>query len=261
MRMTFFSTIFRFCCVLVCFGFLAPSPAAGQPQTSTINNQVFSVNELVGFGFHRLAKIEPNFQQWVQRMPAYMNAPPMEKQNIMSNELHRLQNGFFQYRAEDHPIRIRLDGNILASNTFPQSQMDGTVTTVQLSLDGLPGAHIPVQVGNLWVAIIVEDIERFMEMRMNRREYNDFARQSALRSTSNRNADVVIDLVLRPVFVDTTQSMRIDGLEMWPMLMEIGNFTMWHKHRSREMHEMYVFNAPWFVSSAEQNLFDIYRNR
>lgn len=247
---------FRLCsvCVIlfaVFFALLRPFSVGALPSGR------YSESEKVGFAFHKLAKFDPDYKKWVTNMDSYMAAKPTDKVTMMQMETARLQNGYFNFMPDDDLVSLTIDARLRASNYFGVSQQRGKITDVTMELIDLPQNYFPFYIGGIWIAVVIKDFDFYTHFTFSPEEYNEFAEKVGLKRGYQLIQAVKVDLQLRPISVDTTSPVMLDGLEMWLMLAEVGEAIVW-RPIGRERLLIWAHNAPWFTSDIQKELLRLY---
>lgn len=217
----------------------------------------YSESEKVGFAFHKLAKFDPDYKKWVTNMDSYMAAKPTDKVAMMQKETARLQNGYFNFMPDDDLVSLTIDARLRASSYFGASQRAGTITNVTMELVDLPQNYFPFYIGGIWIAVVIKDFDSYTQFTFSPEEYSEFSKKVGLDSGYQLVQKVKVDLLLRPISVDTTSPVMLDGLEMWLMLAEVGEITVW-RPMGQERFLIWGHNAPWFTSDSQKELLRLY---
>jgi len=228
-------------------------------QGTALESGRYTESEKVGFAFHKLGKFPPKYEAWINEMERYQKARPAEKAELVHKERYRLESGFLNYIPDVDLTSISIEATIESSNYFQQSQVEGVTTDVTIRLVNLPENYFPFMIGGTWIAIVIKDFDLLNEKKFNAEEYKKFAQQLGLTAAYQLSQRVFIDLKLRPVSVDVTAPIMLDGIEMWLMLAEIGEMTVWST-AARDRQHLWSYNAPWYVSQNQKDLLLLYRD-
>ncbi len=242
--------------VIILLTLIALRPSTGEAQ----DKSKYSESENVGFAFYNFSKSKPEFKDWITDMDNYKKARPVEKMEMMHQEIYRLENGFFNYHPDENLISLNMEALVKSSNYFAESQKKGALTDVNITLADLPENYFPFYIGGVWIAVVIKDFEDLTNFTFTGDEYQEFAEKLNF----NRHAyalsqKVGVDFKLRPLSVDTSAPIELDGIEMWLMLVEIGEMVMWRKHRN-ERQILLTHKAPWFITEGHKDLLRLYRN-
>lgn len=239
-------------CAVIILAVYLPSPGAA------LEVGRYSESEKVGFAFGKLANSVPDFESWIVGTEKYQEALPADKIEMLKKERARLENGFFNYFPDGDLVSVEIDALIRASNYFAQSQKTGELTDITIEMTDLPENYFPFQIGGIWIALVIKDYDLFTRRIMTAEEYRDFAKTLGLAGPYQLAQKVGIDFKLRPVSVDISAPLMLDGLEMWLMLAEVGEMTVW-RQLNRDKQLLWAYNAPWYVSEDHKELLMLYQ--
>ena len=217
----------------------------------------YTETEKIGFAFHKLAGFDPDFESWIYNSETYKNAAPAEKVNYLRNEVYRLQNGYYNYMPDQDLISLELPGKIYSLKGFKAAK-DAVPTNIKISFDDIQDNYLAFPVGDLWVAIVIKDLEKMTNLALNAEDYAGFATALSPQNVYIKNYDVRIVVKLRPLSVDTNAPIEMGGLEMWLMLAEIGSMDVEIEARDGMRH-LWDYNAPWYVSDRQQEWLLLYQ--
>lgn len=215
----------------------------------------YSESEKVGFAFHKLGRFDPDFEAWIRNSDRYDGATMRGKAALLQDDYYRLEAGYINFLPDVDLISLNMEAHVEASNFFQRSQMDDdTVTSIKINLLDLPENYFPFQVGEYWIAVVIKDFEKVTNMSFKKDEYRQFVEKFKLAQNAYQlKQKVTIDLKLRPVSVDTTEPIMLDGFEMWLMLAEIADMQLWRDvNGTREY--LWHHTAPWYVSDEHRQL-------
>lgn len=218
----------------------------------------YSESEKVGFAFHQLGKFEPDYESWIKNTDRYKALLPANQLGVMHKELTRLRSGYHNYIPDADLVSIEIEALIKSSNYFVQSQKKGELTDVTIDLIDLPENYFPFQVGDTWIALVIKDFDLLNQHTFSAEDYRAFAKTLGLTAAYQLSQKVSIDLKLRPLSVDTSSPLSLDGLDMWLMLAEIGEMTVWRKV-NRDKQVLWTYSAPWYVSDKQKELLLLYQ--
>ncbi|MCB9990210.1 MAG: hypothetical protein H6867_02375 [Rhodospirillales bacterium] len=231
------------------------------PALAYLERGKYTEEEKVGFAFHQMMGNEPDYPKWIEKKEDYQNALPGDRIALIKKDTMRLQNGFFNYQAKEDLFKISVPALIEVSNFYDESQKTGRETTVKITLQGIPEqSYFPIQVGDIWVAVIPKDFITFLEHRFNRQDYQDFAKRLRFDAhTNSKQANVNIDFTLRASSVDKKAPIMIENLEMWLMSADVAHMEMWESWGTDKKY-LWEYQAPWYKTREEVIIMDLYRN-
>ncbi len=224
---------------------------------NALETRRYSESEKAGFAFYGLSHVEPDFKSWIENTDKWHDARPADKVTLTQKELQRLKNGYFTYIPDIDLIALTMEATITSSNYFAQSQKEGAMTNVTITLTGLPENYFPFQIGNIWVAIVIKDFDILTHHTFTADEYAEFAKKMGLTGAYQLSKKVNMDIRLRPVSVDTSSPLTLDGFDMWLMLAEIGDMTTW-RMAGKKKQFLWSYSASWYVSDTQRDLLMLY---
>lgn len=223
-----------------------------------LENGRYTESEKVGFAFHKLAGFDPHYEQWIKDMEKYVDAHPADKLELLQKERYRLESGFLGYIPDVDLVSLDIQAVVKSSNYFAQSQKEGVQTDVTIELVELPENYFPFYIGGMWIALVIKDFDTLLRQRtFTAEEYQTLAKLLGLTGAYQLTQKVNIDLHLRPLSVDTSSPLTLDGLEMWLMLVEIGEMTVWRKINNNKQ-VLWTYTAPWYISDSQKELLMLY---
>lgn len=221
----------------------------------------YTESEKAGFAFHQLSNSIPHYEEWIKNSDAYKNALPEDKIDMIHKGTMRLKNGFYNYMADEDLIKISVkDAEIETSNTLMEGIKTADSTDVTLKLTDLPQSYFPFQAGNIWIAIVVKDFDKVSTKTFTQDEFKDIALKAGMGGSYMKAIpDIKLDLWLRPVSVDSTKPIMLDGIEMWLMLAEIGQMDVWTGSDGTK-NIFWSYSAPWYTPETQRELLRLYKN-
>lgn len=231
----------------------------GHPAHALLDRNSFSETEKVGFAFHFLSGIKPDFEAWIKKTGRYKNARTIDKQQILSDDTYRLQNGYHKYHPDEDLIHIEAPAQIrfrdYSGRALYNEAGEQRTKHVIITIPGINSGAIPFELDKLWVAVVAKDYDFFVNLYLTEKEYQKFINDLGYNAVYYSHLAAVIDIFLRPVSIDMRAPVLVDDQEMWLMLAEIGSFTIWQRDHGKMAWEI---NAPWFVSDVSRDLLDLY---
>ncbi|MBI4031663.1 MAG: hypothetical protein HY370_08285 [Proteobacteria bacterium] len=233
----------------------------GHPAHALLDRKNFSETEKVAFAFHYLSNIEPEFERWVKKTDRYKNARTAEKQQILNDDLYRLQNGYHKYHPDEDLIHIEAPAQIrfrdYSGRALYNDAGEKRTKHVVITIPGINSGAIPFELDKLWVAVVAKDYDFFVNLYLTEKEYQKFINDLGYKAVYYSHLAAVIDIFLRPVDVDMRAPVLVDDQEMWLMLAEIGSFTIWQREHKKMAWEI---SASWFVSDTSRDLLNLYED-
>ncbi len=222
----------------------------------------YSTLEKIGFAFHTLSNSKPDFSKWVEEDNKYKKAMPLEKVNLMKAEMQRLQTGMITYDQQTDLIELNSRVRLLFSHpehTDPDLKDPGSMVTMKVEMSDIPDDNFfPFLIGDVWVAVIIKDLEALKNIKFTPGEFQQFATKETFKNHAKlKTVFANTNLVLRPVSVDTSAPVVVNGIEMWLMLAEVAHMELWGGDEYlRE--SLWNYKAPWYMSAQEQDLRNLY---
>jgi len=231
----------------------------GHPAHALLERGKFSETEKVGFAFHYFSHIKPDFESWVKKTDRYKNARTVDKQQILNDDLYRLQNGYYKFHPDEDLIHIQGAAQVRFKDySGPALYNDAgerRTKHVIITIPGINNGAIPFEVDKLWVAVVTKDFDFYINLYLSESEYEQFIQDLGYKAVYYSHLAAVVDIFLRPVDVDMRAPVQVDNQEMWLMLAEVGSFTVWQRdHRKLA----WQISAPWFVSDMSRDLLNLY---
>lgn len=228
-------------------------------SSEALTGERYSELEKIGFAFHGLAKFDPDFELWIKDNDQYKDAFPIEKIEMMQEEKVRLRNGYINYYPDSDLISLKVDAMARSSNYFVDSQEKGKVTIVDVSLTEFPENYFPFKIGDIWVAVVIKDFDKLTSITFTKDEYSKFAEKVGFKQREHKTLqEVRLDLKLRPISVDMSSPVQLNGVEMWLMMVDVAEMVMW-KSYFRDDDMLFAYQAPWYMASEQKDLFHLYR--
>ena len=219
----------------------------------------YTESEKVGFAFFNLIKAEPDFESWIRETQKYKDAKPSKKVQMLTDDLRRLETGFISYYPDEDLISVEAKARVEASEYFHASQREGTVTHVKIKLPDMPQGYFPFQIGDMWIALIIEDFEKMTNYDFNPEQYKEFATKLRFDRYSNQFAmNVNVDFKFMPVSADGEGPIEMDGINMWLMLGEMVEMRLWVEYYGEKKY-LWEYRADWYIPEEHQQLLDLYK--
>lgn len=231
-----------------------------QAHPTAIKKTPYSETEKIGFAFYTLANRNPPFESWIRTTDKYLLAKPSARRSILTSETERLSKAFGEYMLDDDPIFIRTNVRIkvpIGAEREAYEKM-GVDKPVQILMEEIHENYFPIQLGDMWIAVVANQLEDYLFLSLNAEEYEHLTKRLSLdmRGTG-RNA--VMELRLRPVRVDLNRPMPLDGLDAWLMLSEIASISLWRRANGDIDKELlWEKNMSWYKPREQKELLDLY---
>ena len=254
-------TLSRFCRALVlatllCAGLLFAAHDAGaqgrKPEKTT-----FSETEKIGFAFYRLADRTPPFDNWIAQKDEYLLAKPSAKREYLRRETERLTRAYDEYTMDEDLIFLRTEVRVKVPNKTELASYDqmGLRKPIQIELTEIKENYFPVQIGEMWVAVVANKLEDYLFLSLDDAEYDRIAHELSLDS-KGASRPALLEIRLHPTKIDMSQPMPLDGIEAWLMLGEIASISLW-KNKDRD-NLVWEQNMDWYIPTEQKELIDLY---
>lgn len=219
----------------------------------------YSEEEKVGFAFYKLGDIPPNFDMWARNTGSSPGSLPGQKDHNFQNEISRLEYGFHNFRPDEDMVFVRSPVKIVTSDFAspdPAFSELGIQKLSVISMPNMPASYLPFQVINTWVAIVPDDYKSFTHLYLTIEQFEALQKSvNAKTWKGDLRIEGEIELVLRPVSVDSKKPIKINDQEMWLMRAEVGSMTIWSKDKQKVIWE---YSAPWYVTGRSEQLLNLY---
>lgn len=251
----------RICRVLVlaallCAGLFAAANGA-DAQLKKPEKTPYSEAEKIGFAFYRLADRTPPFNNWIMQKDEYLLAKPSAKREYMRRETERLTRAYGEYTMDEDLIFLRTEVRVKVPNKTELASYEqmGLRKPIQIELTEIKENYFPVQVGEMWVAVVANKLEDYLFLSLDEPEYDRIASELALDSKGS-SRPALLEIRLHPTKIDMSQPMPLDGIEAWLMLGEIASISLW-KNKDRD-NLVWEKNMDWYVPTQQKELIDLY---
>jgi hypothetical protein len=235
---------------LLCIAFAGAGPAYAEKTE-------YTESEKVGFAFYKLANRNPPFEEWLKGTDEFKLLKTSRKTEYLRQQTARLSKAFAEYMPDEDLIYVRTAVRIkvpTVRETEAYMRM-GVNRPVQILLNELTGNYFPIQVGEMWIAVVPNDLDNYLFLSLNDQEYDALARRMALEPNgSSRYA--LLELRLRPVSVDIKAPMKLDGIDAWLMMAEIASISLWNNENRDVL--LWEHSADWYVPKQQQDLLNLY---
>jgi hypothetical protein len=199
------------------------------------------------FSFFKLSGGNPAYETWVMNSEPYQTsfADPILQSQIYEVELLRLKYGFGTYDVKEEFIKIRTPVKLMLHD-----QIEGQTTMSFMFPKAGQGnvPYFPFPYGKEWIALIVNDLQEFLNLPMPEEQ----AKQAAETLTLNKIYEGEIVLHVRATEADDREPLKLDGTEQWLLMGETGHFELLADGK-----KLAEYTAPWYYSRAENDLLNL----
>lgn len=225
-----------FCCTLLLLavgcGHTASAASGGMHLSKP------STNYEIGMLFHKLAKTQPNFENWLSGEARFKQLDESQRAMVMSEEQSRLGFDFANTDPRTKPIIIRASVKVALKNFVKPSRS----LEVDFPMQGI--IYFPYIVGDEAIAVIPNGIELYENIPISKPE------ASAIAALLDQGGESTLVLEVIATKVDAQQPMDLDGISQWLMMGEIGFIGIFNS----KAQAIWSVQAPWHKMQDEKDL-------
>lgn len=232
---------------------LTASPLAAQ----SLNK--LSPEYLAGFAFFKFAKATPDFEAWIKASPRYKNTTPRERVIMLRSEVPMLEGYFNAYAPKENPIDLKVRVKYTTPSAKAAAKMlaeEGRVK-IEMKITGQKHDFYPLQVGDMWIAMIPGNLEEMLTLSFDKEEYETFKRQAYGTSLLGK-AEGVLRLSFLPTNADFKEPMSLEGFDLWMLGVRIIDIELWDEKDERM--GWYVEGPGNEARRASDQIFNLYEN-
>jgi hypothetical protein len=230
------------CCALI-LGFLVIPAVAGAAERGDVSLTPASSSTDVGMVFYKMIGAQPDFDSWVTSESRYRNAPPDQQAGLLATERTKLEIAFNALDVKKTPLVVRTAVNLKIA-----SIPGDTKRNLEVTFPAEGNVYFPYTVGGQNISIIPNGIDLYRRIPLTSAE----AASIQGRLNYNGSATMVVEIV--PVKADGSQPMRLDGIDQWLMIGEIGFIGFYNN----SLEVVWSFHAPWYIRKGQQDLFNLH---
>ncbi len=234
----FFSLVLAF--ALLCL----PLPAMAAQEEFAISR-----SEDFGIAFYKKAGFEPDFKEWVMGSEAYEEVSAFNKKAFLDEEQARLKQKYDAFDPEEDFLTVAIKARIRFT-TLMHSHTGEKMMEIELEE---PRTHFSVLVGGNMFAIIVRDLSRLFEHKI---EQNDVSRIQKHLGEIEDGKDIAVEmkLKLKVISVDATAPMKLQETYQWLMMTDVASLSLWRKDNY-----IWEWQAPWYETETERRIRLLFR--
>ncbi len=238
--------------LLTCF-----VPAA-YAQSTNDDKETLSVEYLSGFAFFKFAKAKPDLTTWVQKSDAYMQATPHIRANMLRGEVSLLQGMFDNHVVSEHPITVKTQifFSVPTKSQVTRALKEKKKIAIPMKMVNDTDFLFPVQVGDMWIALIPQHLESMLDLELSEEEYSHFQRGMEDNAMGGK-VTTTLQLTLMPTAADTKEPLQINGFDLWVLLADIMSFKIMSTDGERMAWFMDIPGYEKF--NRNQNVYDLYK--
>ena len=118
-------------------------------------------------------------------------------------------------------------------------------------------AYFPLEVGEMWIALIPKDFEQMLNLSLTPEEFNVFKRDISAAGMNKGNESVSLVLTLMPIKADTKAPLNVDGFNLWMLMADVTGYELWPKEGKSLAWYMDVTGNDKYIHNSEvYNLFE-----
>ncbi|QQG36377.1 MAG: hypothetical protein HYS17_00870 [Micavibrio aeruginosavorus] len=219
-----------------------------------------SVEELTGFAFFKFAKVQPDFRSWITMSDTYRQATPRERVNMLRNGVTNLENSFNNYVIEDHPIRLKVPAKITLPTQVQLNKMKsaGGSIDIPIKLNNDNGGFFAIQVADMWIALIPEDFENLLTIKVPVENYDAFRKTAIDNGLNSKEGHGLLNLELIPTQADTTSPLLVKDYELWMLMGKVTMFELWS---SDEKNMIWYHELPGYKPRIKgESIYNLFKN-
>lgn len=210
----------------------------------------FSTTEDIAIAFYKTGGIIPNFERWITEGKLYSLTAWARREDMIKQEMSRLQLAYTQFRPTEKFLLIRTFVNIA-----PKKHVNDTgeeTYTLPITFTQAPDAlYFPYDFLGERIVVMPHKLDILMNDAINKTQY-DFINKAI--KNSNKNTMIVR---LQATQADTSKPYKIDGLDQWVLKAKIVSLEVWNKQGAL----LWEHTAPWYVSPNTKKLNSLFDGR
>lgn len=173
-----------------------------------------STNDEVGIAFLKMANNFPDFKKIVEMSDAYKDLDPLAQKDFQTKMVSNIQNSYLAFSPGKSDLIIRLKANVLFQKL---ANGEGVLKIRTFKEDPV---YFPFYYGGYPIALIIKDMEMFKQITLSTEETDMVYNRLSL------SGDVTLLLQIYPIAADDQKPIKLDDIEQYPMLSEIGYIGM-----------------------------------
>jgi hypothetical protein len=178
---------------------------------------------------------------------------------LLRGEVLRLQNAFDYYVVREQPITVKAQVLMTVPTETQAKQMLGETGSVTIPIKMVQDTEFlfPLQVGDMWIALIPQYLEQMLEVTLNAEEYDIF-RRSMKDYGMRGKVTTTLKLALLPKAVDIKAPLQIQKIDLWALLADIIAFEIMSKDGSQMA---WYMDIPGFEKyNHNQDIYHLFKN-
>lgn len=215
---------------------------------------------LAGFAFFKFAKATPDFEAWIKASPRYKSATPRERVIMLRSEAPMMEGYFNAYTPKENPIDIKVRVKYSTPNAKEVEKMlaEEGLVKIKMKIVAQKEDFFPIQVGDMWIAMIPGNMEEMMTLTFDKNEYETFIRQASGGGLTGNKADAILQLSLLPTSADIKEPMQVEGFHLWMLGVRIIDLELWDTKEERM--GWYVEGPGNEARRSSDQIFNLYEN-
>ncbi len=243
--------------ILMCFICLIMATPRAHAQSTTTPN--LSTEFMAGFAFFKLAKAKPDFTTWVRNSPAYMQGTPSLRANLLRAEVSRLQSEFDVYDVGENPITIKAQVIFTVPSEAHAKRTLSEKGSISIPIKMVHDTEFlfPLQVGDMWIALIPQYLEEMLSVKLNADEY-DLFRGGMKDYQMSGKVTTTLKLELMPRAVDVKAPLQINKFDLWALLADVMSFEIMSKDGTKMA---WYMDIPGYEKyNRNQDIYNLFKN-
>lgn len=239
---------------LVCLMIATPRAHAQQAAGSALSTEF-----MAGFAFFKFAKAKPDFITWVKNSEAYKQGTPALRSNLLRAEVSRLQYEFDNFVVSENPITIKAQVifNVPSEAQAKRILKEKGSISIPIKMVHDTKFLFPLQVGDMWIALVPLYLEDMLSVELNTDEYELFKR-GMYDYQMRGKVTTTMKLELMPRAADTKAPMRINNFDLWVLLADVMSFEIMSKDGAQMA---WYMDIPGYEKhNRNQDIYNLFKN-
>lgn len=206
--------------------------------------------------FYRLSGIDPDFENWIDLNADYQSMKtidPVIAEDYRYEELLRLQYAFGTIDLDNNYLDIQTD---VLGSLVTQDNKNYLILRFSDKTSNEP--YFPYNAANIWVAVIIKDISKFMNIPLSEEE---MMRIQNYFPKNTEGSHLKLEITYRAIS-SQDKPVLIDGIEQFIMLGEIAQWTLRPANFNQSHNDiLWEFIAPDYRTEGENDLINMLQGR
>jgi hypothetical protein len=225
-------------------------PISVQAQKKTYSN-----SERTVLAFFKASKHDPDFEYLAENLARYRGLDEEAKQQFKDEEKIRLEWIFAHVQPDKDMLDIKttMSGGLIAENGQNFLMLD------------IPGGKtedppfFPFNIANVWVAVLLDDIDRFLKIPLSENEYKKL---HALMPSQDKTYNLKTSIAYRILRAEPQEPINMGKRKYWLMLGEVGHWSVSLADTAPDQTKiLWDYYAPWYLNADEVDLIKMLNDR